>query len=169
MTPAAGPPGFEIRPIAPQDDAAVAAIIRSVMPEFGACGAGYAIHDAEVAGMFQAYQAPRSRYFVLVRSGEVVGGAGVAPLAGGASGTCELRKMYLLPQARGMGQGERLLRLCLDTARGFAFDTCYLETTSKMLQAQSLYRKLGFRPLPAPRGATGHFGCDQWFEKSLLI
>ena len=42
---------FLIRPIEPRDDAAMAAIIRAVMPEFGADGPGFAIHDAEVDTM----------------------------------------------------------------------------------------------------------------------
>ena len=42
---------FLIRPIEPRDDAAIAAIIRAVMPEFGADGPGFAIHDAEVDAM----------------------------------------------------------------------------------------------------------------------
>ena len=39
---------LKLRPIQPQDDAAVASIIRTVMPEFGADGPGFAIHDPEV-------------------------------------------------------------------------------------------------------------------------
>src|SRR5690606_41202506 len=36
-----------IRKIRPEDNAAVASIIRTVMPEFGASGQGFAIHDRE--------------------------------------------------------------------------------------------------------------------------
>src|SRR5690348_7685305 len=36
---------FLIRPIEPRDDEAVARVIRAVMPEFGAAGPGFAIHD----------------------------------------------------------------------------------------------------------------------------
>jgi putative acetyltransferase len=162
-----GPAVFTIAPIEPGDDPAVAAIIREVMPEFGACGPGFAINDAEVDTMCAAYRAPRSKYFVLRNAGKIVGGAGIAPLAGAGADTCELRKMYFLPEARGFGQGERLLRLCLDEARRFGFKTCYLETTSKMLQAHRLYEKLGFTARSAPCGATGHFSCDRWYEKPL--
>jgi putative acetyltransferase len=167
MREAEDPGGFTIDRIRPGDDAAVASIIRTVMPEFGACGEGFAIHDAEVDTMHAAYSAPRTAYFVLRKGGRVVGGAGVAPLAGGAPGTCELRKMYLLEDARGFGQGQRLLELCLDEARRLGFETCYLETTTAMHQAQRLYRKMGFRSLDGPRGKTGHHGCDRWFERSL--
>jgi putative acetyltransferase len=158
---------FTIEKIAPEDDPAVASIIRTVMPEFGACGAGFAIHDAEVDGMSASYAKPRSCYFVLKKDGMTVGGAGIAPLTGGTPDVCELRKMYLLPAARGFGQGEKLLRLCLDEATKAGFTTCYLETTAKMLQAQNLYRKLGFQEISSPRGCTGHFSCDKWFERAL--
>ena len=84
---------FTIRPIAPGDDATMAAIIRSVMPEFGADGPGFAIHDPEVDAMSAAYAAPRHRYFVVERNGRVEGGGGIAPLAGGDGMVCELRKM----------------------------------------------------------------------------
>ena len=95
--------GFVLRPIRPEDDAAVAQVIRAVMPEYGARGPGFAINDPEVDGMSAAYPPPRAVYFVLEVDGAVVGGGGVGPLWGGEEGTCELRKMYLLPAARGLG------------------------------------------------------------------
>ena len=76
-------PPFLIRPIEARDDAAMAAIIRAVMPEFGATGCGFAINDPEVDWMHRAYAAPRSAYFVVERDGAVQGGGGVAPLESG--------------------------------------------------------------------------------------
>jgi putative acetyltransferase len=156
-----------IRLISSGDDASVAAIIRSVMPEFAASGPGFALQDAEVGAMSQAYCAPRSAYFVIEHAGQVVGGAGVAPLAGGQFEVCELRKMYFLPSARGHGMGALLLRHCLRVARGFGYQTCYLETLSGMHAARHLYERAGFRPLSGPLGATGHFSCDHWFAIDL--
>src|SRR5688572_33490731 len=108
---------FTIRPIRPSDDAAVAAIIRTVMPEFGAKGPGFAINDPEVDTMSAAYARPRCSYFVVERDGVVVGGGGVAPLDGGDADVCELRKMYFLPEARGIGAGAAMMTRCLDAAR----------------------------------------------------
>jgi putative acetyltransferase len=158
---------FLIRPIEPRDDVAVAAIIRAVMPEFGAGGAGFAIHDAEVDAMFAAYAKPRSAYFVVELDGKVVGGGGVAPLENGEADVCELRKMYFLPQARGLGAGSAMITRCLDSAGEFGFRRCYLETLTGMDAAQALYRKHGFTTLCAPMGNTGHHGCDRWFIRAL--
>lgn len=156
-----------LRPIEPRDNPVIAAIIRAVMPEFGADGPGFAIHDVEVDAMAQAYAVPGRAYFVVEREGRVVGGAGIAPLDGGPEGVCELRKMYFLPEARGLGAGTRMMALCLEAARSLGYRACYLETLTGMDAAMRLYIRTGFRPLDAPWGATGHGGCDRWFALDL--
>lgn len=153
---------FTIRPIAAADNAAIASIIRSVMPEFGADGPGFAIHDAEVDDMHAAYSRVGCAYFVAEMDGKVCGGAGVAPLDG-EPGICELRKMYFLPQLRGRGAGDAVMRRCRDTARALGYRKCYLETLTGMDAAQKLYAKHGFSALCAPLGKTGHFGCNRFY------
>jgi putative acetyltransferase len=154
---------WSIRPIQAGDDATMAGVIRTVMPEFGACGSGFAISDPEVDWMSRAYAAPRSAYFVVERDGRVVGGGGVAPLEGGDADTCELRKMYFLPEARGLGAGAAMMARCLDAARGFGFARCYLETLTGMDAAMRLYERSGFRRIDGPMGATGHGGCNTFY------
>ena len=158
---------YLLRPIETKDDAAMADIIRTVMPEFGATGSGFAINDPEVDWMSRAYAEPRSAYFVVEREGKVIGGGGVAPLAGGDEGTCELRKMYFLPEARGIGAGAAMMDRCLQTAREFGFRQCYLETLRGMDAAKRLYERTGFRRLDAPLGATGHGGCNTFYVMDL--
>lgn len=158
---------FSIRPITAADDAAVAAIIRSVMPEFGADGPGFAIHDPEVAAMSAAYDRPGAAYFVIERDGSVQGGGGVAALDGGPDGTCELRKMYFLPSLRGLGAGTALMAKCLETAKSLGYRQCYLETLCGMDAAQKLYERSGFQRLDKAMGATGHFGCDRYYLRAL--
>ncbi len=158
---------FRIRPIEPRDNASMAAIIRAVMPEFGADGPGFAIHDAEVDTMCAAYAQPRSSYFLVECNGVVAGGAGVAPLHNAGQDVCELRKMYFLPAARGIGAGAAMMQRCLDAARAHGFRRCYLETLTGMDAAQTLYRRSGFTALSAPMGGTGHFSCDRFFIREL--
>ena len=156
-----------IRPITPADDAAVASIIQSVMPEFGADGPGFAIHDPEVQAMHAAYDRPGAAYFVVESGGRVLGGGGVAPLDGGPGGVCELRKMYFLPELRGRGAGAALMARCLDAARDLGHRQCYLETLRGMDDAQKLYERTGFQRLDGPMGSTGHFGCNRFYLLTL--
>ncbi len=160
-------PTCRIRPIEARDDAAIAAIIRSVMPEFGASGCGFAIHDPEVDWMHRAYAEPRCAYFVVERDGVVEGGGGIAPLQGGDADTCELRKMYFLPGLRGLGAGAALTDRCRDAPRSFGFRRCYLETLTGMDAAMRLYARSGFRRIDAPMGATGHGGCNTFYLREI--
>ncbi len=159
----------QLRPIERRDDPAVAHLIRSVMPEFGACGPGFAILDPEVDAMFEAYSAPQSGYWVIERYGQVVGGGGYARLAGtsASEGICELRKMYFLRELRGLGFGAKLLQLSLDAAKRDGYRRCYLETLEHMTDARRLYERFGFERLPGPLGATGHYGCDVHYARCL--
>ncbi len=161
------PPTFSIRPIEARDDTAIAATIRSVMPEFGAGGAGFAIHDPEVDAMSAAYARPRCAYFVVEIDGAVLGGAGIAPLDGADAATCELRKMYFMPALRGRGAGRTLIERCLEAARRHAFARCYIETSTGMDAAQQLYLSSGFHTIEQALGSTGHFGCNRFYLRAL--
>ncbi len=161
------PGKYLIRAIEARDDAAIAAIIRTVMPEFGAGGEGFAINDPEVDWMSRAYARPRSAYFVVEVDGRVAGGGGVAPLMGGDPATCELQKMYFLMEARGLGAGAALMAKCLSRARDCGFARCYLETLGGMDRAMRLYERSGFRRIDSPMGATGHGGCNTFYLREL--
>lgn len=142
-------------------------VIGKVMTEFGASGPGFSIHDEEVACMSAAYCGERAFFLIVARGDEVVGGAGIAPLDGGPPGVCELKKMYFMPEVRGLGFGRELLRRCLAAARERGFERCYLETHDRMDQARGLYESAGFQPLDGPMGSTGHHGCNRWYVLSL--
>ena len=154
---------FTIRTIKASDDAAMANVIRTVMPEFGAVGDGFAINDPEVDWLSKAYSEPRCAYFVVTVDDVVLGGGGVAPLLGGDGDTCELRKMYFLPSLRGLGAGSAMMRQCLAFAREAGYRQCYLETLTVMDQAQALYEHSGFKRIPAALGDTGHFACNRFY------
>ena len=165
--PASAP--FVIRPIRPCDDAAIATIIRDVLTEHGCSGPGFALNDPETQAMSRAYATKDARYFVIEHDGVVVGGAGFGRLAGtdGREAICELRKMYFLPRARGLGLGRALLALLLDEMRACGYRRCYLETATAMEKAQALYRHMGFSEQCSAHGDTGHHGCDRFFARDL--
>ena len=156
-----------IRRIAGSDNPVVAALIRTVMPEFGAGGPGFAIHDPEVDDMFRAYSGARCAYYICEIAGKIVGGGGVGPLAGGVEDTCELKKMYFLPEGRGRGLGQSVLNSCLKSAREMGYKYCYLETFNTMSGAMKLYEKNGFKRIDGPLGNTGHFACDIFYRLKL--
>jgi putative acetyltransferase len=137
------------------------------MTAHGASGEGFSIHDAEVDDMYTAYQASRSAYFVVERAGVVLGGAGIAPLEGGDVHTCELKKMYFMPEARGKGLAKEIVDRCLEAAKGYGFRQCYLETIAEMKAANRFYKRYGFEAISGPMGATGHGACTAFYLLAL--
>lgn len=157
-----------IRKIEKPDNGAMAEIIQTVMTEFGAVGEGYSIEDAEVHEMFEAYSSPSSVYYIIEDNKRVIGGGGIAPLAGSAAkdAICELKKMYFLQEARGHGYGKLLGEMLLVDAARKGYRRIYIETLDSMQVANSLYRSLGFAR-SEQLGNTGHCGCDTYYVKQL--
>lgn len=164
---ARGAETMHLRPVRRADNRAVAHLIREVMTEFGAVGEGYSIEDPEVDDMYAAYRPPEARFWVIEDDQGIAGCGGFAPLAGGPKNTCELRKMYFYPRARGLGWGTRLMNQVLDGARQAGFGQCYLETLGSMESARRLYGRHGFRAIDGPLGQTGHTGCNRWMLAAL--
>jgi len=154
------------RLVRPSDDPALATIIRSGMAEFGICGDGPA-NDPEVESISAAYAGPGAAYFVVDSGGRVLGGGGIGPIDGQPDDVCELRKMYLSPESRGLGAGRRLLELCLDAARELGYRRCHLATLARMDRARHLYDRAGFRQLDHEVPGSGHLGCDTWYALEL--
>lgn len=156
-----------IRSILYTDNQAIAAVIRSVLIEHHVPKVGTAYADVSLDAMFETYHVSRSSYFVVEQNGKIIGGAGVSQLVNEAETICELQKMYFLPEARGLGLGSQMMEKCLQAARSFKYEKCYLETMPYMEDAQKLYKKFGFRYIDAPLGCTGHTSCPVWMLKDL--
>ncbi|WP_034257627.1 GNAT family N-acetyltransferase [Altibacter lentus] len=156
-----------IRPIEKKDNPHIANLIRSVLEDLGVPKVGTAYADKALDAMFETYQNERMAYFVVEENGKLIGGAGVAPLDNYDGNVCELQKMYFLPEARGRGVGDAMIKLCLTKARTFGFEQCYLETMPYMTAAQKLYERVGFRYIDGPMGDTGHYSCPVHMIKDL--
>jgi putative acetyltransferase len=158
---------FIIREIKPSDNLDISKVIRSVILEMGAPKTGTAYEDKATDLMFETYQKDKTAYFVLEHKNKVIGGAGVAKLDNCEANICELQKMYFLPIARGKGLGTSLISKCLEKAKEFGFENCYLETMPYMEAARKLYAKNGFLSLKQPMGNTGHYSCNVWMLRKI--
>lgn len=158
---------FSIRPISPVDNPVLAKIIRNTLAEFGANHPGTVFYDVTTDALYELFQTKGAVYFVAAINGEIVGGAGIYPTDGLPAHTCELVKMYLLPNARGIGLGKTLIEKCLAYAKESGYRQVYLESMPELRQALKVYEKFGFNYLKAPMGNSGHTGCSLWMLHSL--
>ncbi len=158
---------FFIRPVLSSDNEQIANIIRTVLIEFGGNKPGTAYYDYDTDHIYEAYQKPGQVYYVAEQNGRLIGGCGIKPLESSNSEICELQKLYIYSNARGLGIGKLMLEKCLEFACDNFYKKCYLETFPNMQAAISLYQKYGFYKLDRPMGNTGHCGCDVWMIKDL--
>lgn len=158
---------ISIRPIRPEDNPFVEALIKSVFDELDLPKIGTAYEDVSLTTMFENYNQKNAAYFVLIKGDKIIGGAGIAALNQPNDGVCELQKMYFSPEARGLGWGSHLMEICLEKAKTFGFTACYLETLHQMKAAQKLYIKSGFEYIDKPLGTTGHTSCPVWMLKKI--
>ncbi len=152
-----------LRTIQPTDNTSLALIIRQTLEEFGANHPGTVYYDATTDALYELFSStPGSVYYVAEQHGKVVGGGGIFPSQGLPRDTCELVKMYLLPEVRGIGLGKKIITECIRFAKETGFENIYIETMPELGQAMKTYEKFGFQYLDGPMGETGHFGCDRW-------
>lgn len=157
-----------IRTIRQDDNKAIAKIIRDTLAEFGANHPGTVYYDETTDHLYEVFSStPASIYFIAEKDGEMIGGAGIYPTDGLPAATCELVKMYLKPEARGIGLGRKLIEKCLITAKEYGYKQVYLESMPELQKALSVYEKFGFEYLKAPMGNSGHTGCQLWMLKQL--
>ena len=157
----------QIRLIEPADVPAMLTIIAESRAEYGMSDRVAELLEPADRALYATYQRQRSLYFVAMLDGQVVGGAGIAPLNGADPLTCELQRMYLRRNVRRRGIGHALLEHCLKAARQFLYVRCYLETVKQMQPALQFYGRHGFHDLKSPLGDTGHQHNDRWMMRPL--
>lgn len=158
---------IQIRPIRPDDNAEIARIIRATLTEFGANHPGTVFTDPTTDDLYSIFGASGSFYHVATYGDRLLGGAGIFPSAGLPADTCELVKMYLVPEARSIGLGRKMIADGLVKARSLGYRHVYIETMPELSRAVEVYRRFGFRDLAGPLGNTGHFGCSVWMMLDL--
>ena len=160
---------FNIRSIEQRDNTVLAKIVRSTLAEFGANHPGTVYYDPTTDALYELFQTKGAAYFVAFNDNNIVGGAGIYPTDGLPSDTCELVKMYLVPEARGIGLGKILIDKSLSFAREQGYRQVYLESMPELKQALKVYEKFGFRYLEGPMGNSGHTGCSLWMLKRFEV
>lgn len=158
---------IQIRTIAPEDNRALAQVIRTALAEFGANKPGTVYFDPTTDALYELFRTPGSVYFVALQANQVIGGCGIFPTENLPEGTCELVKLYVNKSARGQGLGITLLEKSMQWAKENGYNQVYLESMPELAKAVSIYEKCGFTKLNHALGNSGHDGCDIWMTKTL--
>lgn len=135
---------IEIRPARWPDDAPV---VRALFREYAdglGIDLGFQDFEAELHALPGKYEPSAGRLLLAWRDDEALGCVALRPVD---RETCEMKRLYVRPGARGTQLGRRLAERVCDEARAAGYRRICLDTLSTMDAARGLYVSLGFEPI----------------------
>ena len=85
----------------------------------------------------------------------------------GAAAVAEIKRMYVVPHARGVGVARRMLAHLESTAAAAGFDALVLETGLRQPEAMALYESSGYTRIPS-FGYYQHAPLNRCYAKRLV-
>ena len=137
--------------ITPALDSDDIAAVRTLFLEYAASldvDLAYQGFQGEVASLPGDYAPPRGCLFLAREGQNAVACVGVRPIDGEI---CEMKRLYVRPEARGSGIGRDLAVAAIEFGRAAGFRAMRLDTLPSMMTAHTLYHALGFRSIAAYR------------------
>ena len=104
---------------------------------------------------------PGGGFVLLMDDGRPVAGGGLKRIDDHA---CEIKRMYVVPDARGRGLGGELLAALEALARDLGYVVARLDTGARQPRAQRLYERAGYVSVP---DYNGNPYAAFWGEKRL--
>ncbi|MDV3350053.1 GNAT family N-acetyltransferase [Leptothoe sp. ISB3NOV94-8A] len=151
---------FLIRDWQPADRAAATDLVGQVLTDYGLQWEPEGA-DIDVVQVETHYQ--HGEFWVVEQAGEVVGTAAYLPIERGEQAV-EIRKMYLLPMARGQGLGRFLLGQLEATIAARGFKEIWLETATVLKEAVRMYDSSGYLPETGVETTR----CDKVYKKRIV-
>jgi len=108
---------------------------------------------SDIENLEEEYLNATGEFIVILRQKYIIGFFALLP---SNNNQIEIKRLYLIASERGKGLGDYILKLALRAAKKSGYYRIHLETTSKFVEAVSLYRKYGFTKNVGARLAQGH-------------
>ena len=134
---------FEIVPVRSARDLAAAAVLFEAYAASLDVDLAYQDFAAELASLPGLYGPPKGELLLARRpDGMAIGCAALRPME--PRGCCEMKRLYVSPEARGLGLGKALIQALIAAAERIGYREMRLDTLPSMRDAQALYGRLGF-------------------------
>jgi len=103
---------------------------------------GFQNFDEELANLPGDYVRPTGCLLLAIYKGQSVGCVGLRKLS---DGVCEMKRLYVREQFRGLGLGRALAEAIIQEARKSGYKYMRLDTVPSMEVARALYISVGFK------------------------
>ena len=150
---------LDVRPLATSDPTA-AVLLNAYAEEMEERFSGR--EPCRVLTVAEEYIEPAGTFLVVYEDGEPIACGGIRALP---DRTAEVKRMYVVPDARGRGIGAQLLERLEDEARRLGYRRLRLDTGAQLNEAQALYRGAGYAEID---DYNGNSAASHWFEKELV-
>lgn len=127
-----------------------------------------ALYDDEGAGAFSEddVRVPRSAFLLARLEGRPVACGALCPCEGGPAHLCEIKRMFVVKDARGKGISRAILWALEEKAASFGYAAVRLETGLRQPEAINLYVKSGYSRIPR-YGRYANQPMSACFEKKV--
>ena len=108
--------------------------------------------DAELENPAYKYTAPEGEILVAVEDDQIIG---MVAYHRHTNDRCEMKRLYVKPEARGLHLGDTLVKEIIAHAKGAGYKEMVLDTIAPLKSAIGLYKKHGFEE------------CDPYYDNPM--
>lgn len=136
---------LSLRPVA-LDEEPAASLVGAMRAEMSVLYEGLDLDEPQMPRAGPAELGPPDGLFLVGYDSarRPICGGGIKRLSDEA---CEIKRMYVIPDARGTGVGRELLAGLEDAARRLGYRVARLDTGPRQPEAERMYRRAGYRPI----------------------
>jgi ribosomal protein S18 acetylase RimI-like enzyme len=133
-------------------DSALLRPLKSLLMEYG----NYMFHDLGLiagkksfyeqieADPDRSYQLPNGTFILAEVKGKIAGCVGIRRYS---DEFCEMKRMYVRPEFRGLGIGQLMCSYVIERSKDLGYPKIYLDTNAEMRSAVNLYVHAGFKSI----------------------
>jgi putative acetyltransferase len=134
----------QITPACFPEDASQVQILLREYRDFYDTGNCFSKLEDELATLPTYYSPPKGQFFVARLDGQIIGSVALRPLTD-IDG--EIKRLFLRAPYRRKGIGTALMNHIIQEAKAIGYHRILLDTLPSQIEAQRLYRKLGFEEI----------------------
>lgn len=102
--------------------------------------------ESELASLPGKYSPPDGALFLAMKGERAMGCGALRRFGPSRNSTCEMKRLFVRPEARGLGVGKQLAMRLVEEGVRLGYSAILLDTLERLKAAIALYESIGFVP-----------------------